>query len=78
MGGVTGNVYCGCGALGTLNGLWYRGACACTTPGSASRPSPHTTANCEILKVIVSRILVNIRPWLLDSTLAWDGIRTQF
>src|SRR5438445_3606389 len=55
--GVTGRVICGCGAFGALNGLWYRGACACTTPGNASRPSPHTTANCEILKVIVTRIL---------------------
>src|ERR1700736_827219 len=55
--GVTGSVSCGCGAFGALNGLWYRGACACTTPGSASRPSPHTAANCEILKVIVTRIL---------------------
>src|SRR5258705_6320145 len=55
--GVTGSVSCGWGAFGALNGLWYRGACDCTTPGDASRPSPHTTANCEILKVIVTRIL---------------------
>src|SRR5882757_6252718 len=83
--GVTGSVSCGCGAFGALNGLWYRGACACTTPGSASRPSPHTTANCEILKVIITRILgqtsastyaiswSNIRINIRDSTsIAWD------
>src|ERR1700761_3708643 len=56
--GVTGSVICCCGAFGTPNGLWYRGACAKATPGSASQLSPHTTANCEILKVIVTRILV--------------------
>src|SRR5580698_1668170 len=49
----------GCGVAGMFNGLWYRGACPWTTPGSASKPSPHMTANCEILNVIVSRILTS-------------------
>jgi hypothetical protein len=53
----TGNVNWGCGDAGRLNGLWYRGACADATPGSANMLSPHNTTNCEILNVIVSRIL---------------------
>ncbi len=90
--GVTGSVTCGCGAFGALNGLWYRGACACTTPGSASRPSPHITANCEILKVIVTRILGQTSAstsaiqhrspgtfgLAIRLTLALDSTRTQF